>query len=75
MKRWKLVPWWNDECSAVIKTHIKAFNILKNTYNLQNFIEYKRIQAVVQETIKETRIFYWRMFCDSIGRSTPINQV
>lgn len=51
MKRRKLVPWWNDECSEVIKTCIKAFKVLKITHNFQHFIEYKRIQAVVRETI------------------------
>lgn len=51
MKRRKLVPWWNDECSEVIRKHNKAFKVLKNTHNFQHFIEYKRMQAVVRKTI------------------------
>lgn len=58
MKRRKLVPWWNDECRDVIRKRNKAFKVLKNTHNFQHFIEYKRMQAVVRKTIKESKRNY-----------------
>lgn len=66
IKRQKLVPWWNDKCSEVIRKCNKAFKVLKNTNNFQHFIGCKRMQAVERllkkrkENIGKHFVFYNR---------------
>lgn len=44
----KVVPWWTKECTNVIKSQNKAFKDLKRNHELQNLIDYKRLQADVR---------------------------
>lgn len=71
----KIVPWWTDKCKQAIKERNKAFKTLKRTHNFQNLIEYKKAQGMVRKTIKTAKKDYWRKFCESIGRTTPVEKV
>ena len=71
-ERSRVVPWWSKEFSEAIRDRNKAFRNLKNTHHFEN---YKRYQGVVRRTIKNAKKEYWMMFCDSIGRTTPIQRV
>lgn len=71
----KIVPWWNNECRQVVKGRNKAFKVLKRTHNFQDLIEYKKAQATVRRTVRTAKREYWRQFCDSVGRDTPVEKV
>ena len=71
----RIVPWWSRECKEAIKVRNKAFRSLKRTHNFQHLIEYKRAQAMVRKSIRKAKREYWRKFCDSLGRTTPIEKV
>lgn len=43
--------------------------------NFNKFIEYKREQAKVRKAIREAKRNYWKGYCETIGRKTPINEV
>ena len=40
-----------------------------------HLIEYKRAQGMVRKSIRKAKREYWRKFCDSLGRTTPIEKV
>jgi len=71
----KIVPWWSRECKEAIKERNKAFRLLKRTHNFQHLIEYKRAQAMVRQNVRKAKREYWKTFCDSLGRTTPIEKV
>jgi len=73
--RKKIVPRWTQECTKVIKERHKAFKILKRTHNFQNLVDYKRKQAVVRKTIERVKKIFWGKYCESLGRSTPLDGV
>jgi len=37
--------------------------------------EYKRTQAVVRRSVRKAKKEYWRRFCDSVGRTTPLERI
>lgn len=71
----KIVPWWTKECRKAIKERNKAFKKMKTTHNFQNLMKYKQAQAIVRKTVKKSKKEYWRQFCESIGRTTPVERV
>ena len=71
----KIVPWWSKECKEAIQNRNRAFRAVKRTLNFQNLIEYKRCQAIVRKVVKKSKKDYWQTFCNTIGRTTPIQQV
>jgi len=74
-KAFRVVPWWSRECKEAIKERNKAFRVLKRTHNFQHLIEYKRAQAMVRQNVRKAKREYWKKFCDSLGRTTPIEKV
>ncbi|MGL4867480.1 MAG: hypothetical protein ACRC4S_02310, partial [Cetobacterium sp.] len=48
---------------------------LKRTHNWKNMIMYKKTQAESRKIIREVKKEYWRMFCDEIGKNTPVEEV
>jgi len=70
----KIVPWWSRECKEAVKERYKAFRLLKTTHTFQHLIEYKRAQAMVRQHVRKAKREYWRKFCDSLGRTTPIEK-
>ena len=73
--RSKIAPWWTLECKEAIKSRNRAFRILKKTHNFPNLVEYKRSQSIVRRIVRKSKKEYWIKFCNSIGRSTPIERV
>ncbi len=71
----KIVPWWNEKCSIAVRRKRKAFKKLKRTHNWENMIMYKKSQAETRKIIREVKKEYWRMFCDEIGKNTPVEEV
>ncbi|XP_060792618.1 piggyBac transposable element-derived protein 4-like [Neoarius graeffei] len=71
----RIVPWWTEECRQAIKQRNRAFRHLKRIHNVQSLIDYKQQQVVVRKAVKQAKKEYWRKFCDSIGRTTPIERV
>ena len=48
------IPWWNEECENAIKSAKQAFNKYKKHKNLQNKIEYKRLNALSKRVVKSS---------------------
>ncbi|KAK6319346.1 hypothetical protein J4Q44_G00105570 [Coregonus suidteri] len=52
-RRRKAVPWWMEECGAMVRIRNRAFTVLKRTINFQHLIQYKQAQALKVEKIGE----------------------
>lgn len=59
----------------MIKARNKAFKTLKGALCVQNLICYKRKQAEVRRVVKSAKREYWRKYCDTLGRSAPLEKV
>lgn len=65
-------PWWNQDCSEVIKKRKTAFTKYKLTPNLLNLITYKNIDANAKKIIKKAKRESWNKFCLSLNKNAPI---
>lgn len=54
----KCIPWWNEECSLVIRKRNKV--LIRRNHNFEALIQYKKAQAQVRKTIKAVKKTCWR---------------
>uniref|UniRef100_A0A8C6KLW6 Reverse transcriptase domain-containing protein n=1 Tax=Nothobranchius furzeri TaxID=105023 RepID=A0A8C6KLW6_NOTFU len=71
----KNVPWWSEVCEKAIKARNKSLKMLRKTHNMENLLNYKKLQAEVRRVVKKAKRESWRNFCGKIGRTTPISNV
>lgn len=71
----KAVPWWNEECSEVVSKRNNALKKVRKTLNYNDFINYKRAQAIVRKIIRRAKKNYWREYCDSIGEDVNVSDI
>lgn len=50
----KMVPWWNDKCTEVIKERNSALRMLRNNLNQENLINYQRKKAQARRVIEDS---------------------
>lgn len=50
----KMVPWWNEECTKVVKERNKALRVLRNNLKHENLIDYQRKKALSRKVIKSS---------------------
>lgn len=74
-RKYKIVPWWNEECASVVRKKRKAFKKVKQTHNFQDLIKYKQLQADVRRIVRKAKVMYWKLFCNGVGNNTPIEEV
>jgi ribonuclease HI len=71
----KPVPWWNDICSDAVNQCKLALYAYKRYPTVENYLLYKKFDALKKKTIKEQKILSWKHFCSSFDRNTPISRV
>lgn len=71
----KPVPWWNDVCAKVVNQSKLALHAYKRYPTVENYLLYKKFDALKKRTIKEQKILSWKSFCSSFDRNTSINEV
>lgn len=71
----KMVPWWNDKCTEIIKERNKALRILRNNLNQENIIIYQRKKAQARREIKNSKRNAWRSYCSTIGTEVQIGEI
>lgn len=68
-------PWWDRECTDLIKSRKEAeFNYIKNM-TLSNLREFNRIVAKSKRTFKKKKYESWKKFCSSLSPSSPSSLV
>ena len=71
----KAVPYWNQKCQENVKKRNKAHKKMKRSNDLDDCIEYRRLKAVAQRTIREEQQNYWKEYCSSLNEDSKLTSV
>ena len=69
------LPWWNVKCSKAVESCKQAFLSFKLSPTLDNYIAFKRAQAIKKVIIRNECRAGWTEFCSSINRLVPMKIV
>ncbi|VDI82655.1 Hypothetical predicted protein [Mytilus galloprovincialis] len=69
------VPWWNENCTLVVKERNKARNKARHTGGGHDYLLYKEKEKECRNTIKLTQQQYWETFCSGLNNNNNIGQV
>ena len=68
-------PWWDPECNDLIQERKNAIRNLQDNFNMENYIETKKIIARVRKKFKIKKKTSFQKFCSDLNRSTPVNKI
>jgi hypothetical protein len=68
-------PWFNDECKQAINERKRALYTFQRYPNLENKLEYKRLQAISRKTIKANKRKSWHEYVNTLQSSTPLKKM
>ncbi len=68
-------PWWDSECTAMIRSRNEAEKTYNRNMNLENLLTFKQILAKSRKLFKKKKKQGWRRFCSSLSPSTPVATV
>ena len=69
------VPWWNDECTKLIRLRKAALKKWRYSRNVADYIEYKKRVASAKKYIKKCKVDSFRKFAQSINFETDMTSV
>lgn len=69
------VPWWSKACEEAIRASKTALTRYKRNKTLENKVEFSRLKAEAQRTVKSAKKASWRQYLSSINTSTPLSEV
>lgn len=67
--------WWDSNCTEAIRLRKSKFVKYSKHINFENFMEYKKADAEVKKLLKYKKRSKWKIFCSSINKNTPNNEV
>ena len=67
--------FWNEKCATAVKERDSAKRALKINSSDNQFIEYKRLKAVANKTIKSEKRKSWRTYCSSLSHRTKLSNI
>ncbi|KAG5869769.1 hypothetical protein JTB14_014701 [Gonioctena quinquepunctata] len=73
--RERVVPWWNDRVSNVIKVKKKAFNLFRRNPSTENLIALKKARAAARREILTSKRAPWNSYTSTITPDTPTIEV
>lgn len=68
-------PWWNDICAKAVKDCKLALGIYRRNLNMENYLNYKKMEAKKKRIIKEEKRKSWKNLCTTFNRYTPISRI
>ncbi|XP_022828405.1 uncharacterized protein LOC111357833 [Spodoptera litura] len=68
-------PWWDSECTAMIRARNEAEKAYNRDMNLENLFNFKRMLARSRKLFKKKKKQGWQRFCTSLSPSTPVAAV
>jgi ribonuclease HI len=71
----KSVPYWDQDCSEIIRERNKARNRANKHKLLDDCIEYRRLKGVAQNTLKRKAREHWTNYCDTLTDATKLSSV
>lgn len=71
----KPVPWWNTKCSDAVTKSKDALKYYFSQPNIENWINYKKLDAKKKRILKEESSSSWQTLCSSFNRLTPVSRI
>lgn len=71
----KPVPWWDDECAEAVRKSKVALNYYRSHPSVDNFLQYKKVDALKKKLLSEKKKSSWRTLCESFNRNTPVSRI
>lgn len=68
-------PWWNNICKESVIASYNALKLYRQDPTIENYINYKRLDAIKKRTIKEQKRNSWNHLCETFNRTTPISRI
>lgn len=68
-------PWWDSDCTAVIRNRKIAEIEYNNSMSDVNFIKYQRCAAEARKILTKKKKIGWKNFCENISPRTPSSVV
>ncbi|KAG5885538.1 hypothetical protein JTB14_027393 [Gonioctena quinquepunctata] len=62
-------------CDSAVNNRKEAYIRFKLNPNQENLLEYKKQDATAKKTFKQSQRQSWRMYCESLNRTTPMKDV
>ena len=69
------VPWWNDECTKLIRLRKATLEKWRYSRNIAHCIEYKKCVASAKKYIKKCKVDSFRKFAESINFEIDVTYV
>lgn len=69
------VPWWDDECKKAVENSKNALNLYRTTSLYEDYIKYKKLDALKKKLLFEKKKSSWRNLCGSFNRYTPVSLI
>lgn len=67
--------WWDEECSNMVKLRQEATSRYKMLSNLDNYLQYKNIEARTKLLFKHKYRESWKSFLNKLNKSTPPSEI
>ena len=64
-------PWWDSECSDMIRKRKTAERSFTTSMSLQNYIALKKVSAEAKRLFKKKKKASWARFCESLSPRSP----
>lgn len=71
----KPVPWWDNECWTAVNNSKSALRHYRLYPTIENYIEYKKVDAKKKKLISEKKKLGWNKLCESFNRYTPVSMI
>lgn len=68
-------PWWNETCERSVVASYNALKLYRSDSTMDNYINYKRLDALKKRTIAEQKQTGWNDLCHTFNRTTPISKI
>ena len=74
-KKFRPLPYWNERCSEAIYKRNQYRNKMNKTRELGDYLEYKKQEAVVKQTLKIEAKMCWQEYCSELTSQTKLGSV
>lgn len=68
-------PWWNEVCEQSVIASYNALKLYRSDSTIENYINYKKLDALKKRTISEQKSTGWNNLCNTFNRTTPISKI
>lgn len=64
-------PWWDSECTDMIRKRKSAEKAYNSCMTQQNFMHFQQVSAATRKFLNEKKRLGWTKFCESMSPGTP----